>query len=371
MRCAAIAARLIGLSSASLALTTLCACGLNLEKILPSEEPTLPNREAIDRALRLCALTEADRPFHIILTIAQPPVSSPAPSAKSQRPQPSHHALPQRTQIEIYWLNAFTYRTEIHSPDFTQTRIVNGSVVEEHNTGAFYPRWIQNFVDAILEPIPHAASLRKIPGSIPVSHIAHACISNSAHPETTARICFQDSDPKIASGLDAARYVAFTEFAPFGSQQIARTLVNVLSANTLIRGRVIVLEPLPSQAYTLVKAREFTPAARQIQTTLVPELTAQSLLNDSATPGRHHGNASSSKVERTSLTTNHQPATTAHPGTIYIRTDRTGKVREAYSDSSDFYGLQNAAIARALTLKFKPLVINGVPHQMEAPITLP
>jgi hypothetical protein len=402
MRRAAIAARLIGLSSATLALTTLCACGLNFEKILPPDEPTLSNQEAVDRALQLCSLTNGERPFHLILTINPPPSANPSPPRKQWlKPNQS-----QRTQVEIFWLNPVTYRTEIHSPDFSQTRIVNGSVVEEHNSGAFYPRWIQNFIDAILEPVPDAATLRKIPGSVPVSHIAHACISNSSHPEgsrevgtspigATARICFQDSDPKIASGFDAVRYVAFDEFVPFGNQQIARTLVNVLSANTLVRGHIMILEPLRPAAYAVVKAHEFTPAEKQIRTALVPELTARSLLDESfgpmhpstraRTPGHSHDATSTSfglsDVERTSLTTTRpqtsrqsndtQSSTSSHPGTIYIRTDRTGKVREAYSDSSDFYGLQNAAITHAFTLKFKPLIIHGVPHQMEAPLSLP
>jgi hypothetical protein len=57
--------------------------------------------------------------------------------------------------------------------------------------------------------------------------------------------------------------------------------------------------------------------------------------------------------------------------TLYIRTDRSGKVREVYRDPADLSGLQNAAVARALTLKFKPLIVNGAPVQIEAPITVP
>jgi hypothetical protein len=56
---------------------------------------------------------------------------------------------------------------------------------------------------------------------------------------------------------------------------------------------------------------------------------------------------------------------------VYVRTDRTGRVREAYRDKIDQFGLTDAAVARALTLKFKPLIVNGVARQMEAPISLP
>jgi hypothetical protein len=55
---------------------------------------------------------------------------------------------------------------------------------------------------------------------------------------------------------------------------------------------------------------------------------------------------------------------------VYVRTDRTGCVREAYRDSADIYGLHQAAAVRAYSLKFKPLMVNGAPQQMEAPVEI-
>jgi hypothetical protein len=266
-----------------------------------------------------------------------------------------------RAQIEIYWLNPVTFRTEVRSLGFSQTRIVNGGVIEERNIGDFYPRWIQNFVDAILDPVPHAARLKKIPGAIPIGVDAHACISSpsrdQADQSAMAQICFQDAEPRIASGVDFTRSVWFDDFAPFGGQMIPRTLVNNLPANLLIRGHISLLEPLPVSDYPLVKAREFTPPARKIQTTLVSGSTAQSLLA-SAAPDWHQLGASTSDSQ------------SGEPVAIYIRTDRTGRVREAYRDSSDQFGLEDAAVARALTLRFKPLIVDGAPRQMEAPLIL-
>jgi hypothetical protein len=287
-------------------------------------------------------------------------------------------------QVELYWLNALTYRTVIYSRSFSQTRIVNAGVVEEHNTGDFYPRWIQNFVDALLDPVPRAASLRRQPGSVPVSRQSHACISSPAGELTSSQVCFQDAEPRLASGTDFTRYVSFDDFAPFGSQQIPRTLINDLPANFLVRGRITLLEPLPRTAYRLLKAREYTQPAQQIRTTLVSKFTALALLDPdpAARFFRAQTHSYKSLISYSHLGSNAQaglekPAPAGDPGSpqthivVYVRTDRTGRVREAYRDSADIYGLHNAAVARALTLRFKPLLVNGVPQQMEAPLELP
>jgi hypothetical protein len=322
----------------------------------------LANDVAVDRALKLCSLTEGDQPYHLILEILPP-----AHSTTSARLSDSHahnsRISDLHAQVEIFWLNPLTYRTEIRSRSFSQIRIVNAGVVEERNTGDFYPRWIQNFVDAILDPVPHAAKLRKVPGAVPIGVQAHACISGPTAPNgdpsdrtAIAQICFQDAEPRIASGVDFTRSVWFDDFAPFGGQMIPRTLINNLPANLLVRGLISVLEPLRKSDYALLKAREFTLPARKIQTTLVSGTMAQSLLASAARdwqPVESNGGQAGAHMA------------------IYIRTDRTGRVREAYRDSTDQFGLQDAAVARALTLKFKPLIVDGAPRQMEAPLLLP
>jgi hypothetical protein len=308
-----------------------------------------------------------------------------------------------RAQIEIYWLNAVTYRTIIRSRSFSQVRIVNGRVIEEHNTGDFYPRWIQNFVDAILEPIPKVEQLRKVPGTIPIGLQAHACVSNRPSSDggsdatatssdadldetAIAQVCFQDAEPRLASGGDFTRSIWFDNFSKFGDQLIARSIVNELPANLLVHGQISLLEPLRQTDYPLVKAKEFTLPDKQIQTAMVSKATAQSLLESTPeilsfaapTPARK------SKWKPATPSTEAAaplpaPATAPDPSTqpfvskmtLYIRTDRSGKVREVYRDPADLSGLQNAAVARALTLKFKPLIVNGAPVQIEAPITVP
>ena len=338
---------------------SIALCGCSYEKLFPGDVPTLANQVAIDRALRHCSLTEGDVPFHLLLDVSPPRGAS----------------QDMRVQVELFWVNAATYRTVIRSPRFSQIRIVNGSVVEEHNVGDFYPRWIQNFVDALLEPVPNVGNFRKTNGQVPVSTASHACIVNPEHPVGIAeetlqsRVCFMDAEPKLASGKDFTRYVSFGDFAPFGSKEVARTLVNSLPANLLVNGRIILLEPLAQADYGLVKARKYTSPLMQIQTRLVPQAIAESLLEYPL--GEAWLAARSLPLDKSADPQGKSDQSAVVQMTIYIRTDRSGRVREAYRDSNDIYGLQDAAVARAMSYRFKPLLVRGAAQQMEAPITLP
>jgi len=397
---------IVGLGCASVLVSSLCGCSWN--DVFPPQVQTIQNSDAIDRALRLCSLREGDRPFHLILEIGEGPLqiakpvfysywSSAANAAAAAKPVAVSEM---RARVEIFWLNAITYRVEIQSRYFNQTRIVNGHVTEEHNTGDFYPRWIQNFVDAILEPVPHVDALRDIPGSVPVGVKSHACISNAAPTDeqpgesgkpyrqleetSAAQVCFQDAEPRIASGVEFTRSVWFDDFAPFGRQQIARTLVNNLPANVLVRSQVAILEPLRQADYALLKAQEFTPPEKLIETKLVERSVAQAMVDLSPTPFPRRTFRSPELAQGTvafkpasyepgadSGGNAHVGAAIKNPMTVYIRTDKTGKVREAYRNTIDQFGLTDAEVARAMKLRFKPLVVNGVARQMEAPILLP
>jgi len=420
---------IVGLGCASILLSSLCGCSWN--DVFPPQLSTLENSDAVDRALRLCSLTEGDRPFHLVLEIGEGPLPETKPVVYSPYSRWRTAAAPpalsvpalsvpaltpptvadMRARVEIYWLNAITYRVVIHSRDFDQIRIVNGPVTEEHNTGDFYPRWIQNFVDAILAPVPQVDKLRMIPGSVPVGLKSHACISNSATGDgqplnqldetSVAQVCFQNAEPRIASGVEFTRSVWFDDFAPFGGQQIARTLVNNLPANLLVRGQVSVLEPLSPDYYPLLKAQEFTAPELLIDTKLVERGVAQAMLDTSATPAprRMYGSPDSAQGSSVmkpvsyqsagadsgsigsgapdsgnganGVSGGHVSALVKNPMTVYVRTDKTGKVREAYRNTIDQFGLTDAQVARAMKLKFKPLIVNGVPQQMEAPILMP
>ena len=54
----------------------------------------------------------------------------------------------------------------------------------------------------------------------------------------------------------------------------------------------------------------------------------------------------------------------------YVITDRTGQVREAYKHNSDTPGVEDFGVQQALKYKFKPLLVNGAPVQMETPLVM-
>src|SRR5579859_4131060 len=83
---------------------------------------------AISRALKTSSLTEEGTPFHALLVIGE---------GKS----------PYSGRVEVWWAAKQEYKTVITSPSFSQTRIVNGAEVMETNSGDYYPRWLETFVD--------------------------------------------------------------------------------------------------------------------------------------------------------------------------------------------------------------------------------
>jgi hypothetical protein len=119
---------------------------------------------------------------------------------------------------------------------------------------------------------------------------------------------------------------------------------------------------------------EFTLPNKLIQTELVASSTAEALLQITPpdlgdTP--HRGDRKKRKIAPDSLAPVASPAAPDTPVAVLIRTDRTGRVREAYWDGPGGNEAQQAAIARAKALRFKPLIVDGAPRQMEATIALP
>ena len=102
---------------------------------------------ALNRALKASSLTEEGTPFHALLVIGD---------AKS----------PYSGTVEVWWAAKQKYKTVIASPAFAQTRIVNGTEVMETDSGDYYPRWLETFVDAILDPLPMIENFRGRGGSV-------------------------------------------------------------------------------------------------------------------------------------------------------------------------------------------------------------
>src|ERR1700722_5718081 len=74
---------IVGLGCAAIALSSLCGCSWH--EFLPDNSLSLPNDVAVDRALKLCSLSEGAQPYHLVLEIlppAHPNASAPGPDAR-------------------------------------------------------------------------------------------------------------------------------------------------------------------------------------------------------------------------------------------------------------------------------------------------
>ena len=100
--------------------------------------------EALDRVLKNNVLTSDGPPFHAVLEIKEIKDSDPAFTGR----------------VELFWQDKEKYRLILESPNFGQTLIVNTARVMETDRGDFYPNWLNNFVTALMDPMPRLRDLR-------------------------------------------------------------------------------------------------------------------------------------------------------------------------------------------------------------------
>lgn len=305
--------------------------------------PSITIAEAIQRVQHNSSLTDRGKPFHAVLTISNP-----------NNPDSAYKAT-----VEIFWKNKRTYRTVITSRTFSQTRIVQGKQIEERNTGDFYPPWLQDYVVAILNPLHLPSVFQRDSGQIFLGDHMHSCLRHDDRPGgitdnlTFANICFAGNDPTLASMDDFTYKMTFSDFRPYEKQDIPYTYRGGMDGNDRIIGKLALLEPL-DDAPNLFTITTPTPPADRIETTAVSTRKEESLVERTDTspwPAIRDGKTDGYMI-------------------VYAVTDRTGQVRSANKYNSDNAELEDIGVARALHYKFKPLLINGVPQQMEMPLVL-
>jgi hypothetical protein len=294
-----------------------------------AQVPTIAADDAIEKAIRSSSLTMDGRPFHAVLEISKP----------SDRSSPFHG------RIEVFWQGPNAYRTIIQSSVFSQSRIVNGQQVEEHNTGDFYPNWLHGYLTAILTPVPRPGLFLHANGRVALGDHMTTCFKHDDRPGgitdqlTWAQLCLTGTGPSIATYIDFTYFVELKDF----------------DGHDPVVGKLTLLEPLSDKD----RAAELTvlaptPLNERIETAFVSTLKEESLV----------------EVTDTSPWPPVRDGKTEGYMIVYALTDRSGQVREAYKHNSDNAELEEAGVARALHYKFKPLLIDGVPQQMEMPLVL-
>ena len=306
--------------------------------------PSITVGDAIQRVQHNSSLTDNGKPFHALLSISNP-----------KNPDSAYRAT-----IEVFWKSKRSYRTVIVSPTFSQTRIVSGDQVEEHNTGDFYPPWLQDYLTAILNPLHLPNAFQNASGQIFLGETMRSCQIHDDRPGgitndlTHAMICFTGNEPHLESMGDFTYGMTFSDYRPYGKQHIAYTYQGDMDGNDPVFGKLTLLEPLVDSSSALFTITTPTSPADRIETTAVSTLKEESLVERSDTspwPPIRGGKTEGYMI-------------------VYAVTDRTGQVRLANKYNSDNAELEYAGVARAMHYKFRPLLIDGVPQQMEMPLVL-
>jgi hypothetical protein len=326
-----------------------------------AQAPSPSSNDALLRqSLPKSVLIEGHQPFHLVLEVA--PDTTPRSHA---RPAPSSMT----GKVELFWAATNRYKLVLRTSEFTQMRVIDGDKIEEHDDGDFYPRWIDDFVKMLLDPVPHkqlpklmqqrltGGGTFAIPGRAAIT--MPRCLETSDRPggiteETSiARICFDAVHPWYQGTLDFTRYVSFADFAPFGSQMVPRTWSDDIPENIFLQGKVTTLEKLSASDLKSIHVSGPTPLNEQLRTVF---LSRDDVNNRIANVPDYVWPPDNGRTEGYMI--------------VYVRTDRTGQIRESYWDSSDNYGLQDAGVVLALKSSLKPLIIDGVAVQMEGPLIL-
>jgi hypothetical protein len=266
-------------------------------------------------------------------------------------------------RIEVWWINETKYRLVMTSPKFSQEKIVNGSRTFEKDDGDYYPRWLENFKLAILDPVPIAKNLRGLGGTLTFGQqglVTEPCIVRDDRPGgitdqiTWGRVCFSTFGPLIEFVQATNIFLEFNDYRDFGKKQVARSYKTAVGNSEYATGLLTTLESFEQPEDAVFAVATDTPAERRIATEFVSTLKEESMVESVppiAWPAVREGKTEGYMI-------------------VYARTDRTGQVRETRHFNSDNPALEDFGAQQALKYKFKPLAVNGVAEQMEMPLVL-
>jgi hypothetical protein len=300
---------------------------------------------ALNHALKSSSLTFAGKPFHAVLEIGSPG------NFYSGR-------------IEAWWVSDKKNRVEINSPAFHQIKVVSGDQVQLKTNGDYYPRWLENFVQALMDPVPMAPNFggRNATSVFRDSQHLFTNVSRDdrtdgiTDPMTVGNVYFQGPDYLVRSTSMFNNSMNFSDWEEFEHKKIARTYETKVLDNQKLAGHLVVLEELRHPDPSIFRIDQAAASSQRISTAFIPTAQAEGLLESAPTmlwPGVREGRTDGYMI-------------------VYARTDRSGQVRETaeYSSHNPNPALQKFGMEQALKYKFKPLIINGEAVQFETPLVM-
>jgi len=314
------------------------------------KETSIPLGTALTQALQQSSLTGANAvPFHLKVHLFE-----------STNPQSDY-----RAEIEEYWISPRQWRRSIDSPDFKQTLVVNGELINEQNTGQYYPLWLRSFITGIFDPVPNAEQWNKVDAKI-----THITLPNGQRSESCARVQFKigsDAVKNDAFGnvcFDGKGMLTFTgwpgysmefhDYARFDKKlMIARRYQDDPESGTELVANVVLLEELKKPDLFLFEVTQPSPPDHRLESVEV----SQNIVEQAA-QGQPPINWPPVRDGKTTGLLS-----------MYISVDRDGHVREAYPLNSDNANLEDAARDQLLKWQLKPMVVSGKPVQTRAALS--
>ena len=303
--------------------------------------------EAVENALRQSKLTVAGgAPFHLKARIAA-----------TGKLRPEYAA-----DVEEYWVSPEKWRRTVRSRDFSQLLVVNGDKLSESLTGDYYPFWLHDLVTALFDPLPMAEQLKRMRTMLEIpedSTKSNSCLNMESKTgiapveNTVAYVfCFGGKLGLLQAAVTPGYRAQFEDYQPFQEKLVGRTITAEFASGLTIAARITELTEIASPDEKLFAIERATPAAEQMKSSQVGEDSARVLaLNTPAIvwPAVREGKTSGVL-------------------SLYVSTDRSGQVREAWPMSSDNPELSEAACRQVQRWRYKPYQNAGV-SQMEAVLT--
>jgi hypothetical protein len=308
----------------------------------PSQSAGPSLNDQAETALKKSQVTlPGNPPFHIKFSISEP-----------GNPQSTRHA-----EVEEFWLAPEKYRRVIQSLDFSQTLVVNGEAVSETNTGDYYPYWLHELITAVLDPLPIAAEIKRLPAS--------PAAETYKNNDKTCRdvhfrvdrwvICF-NQDQTFESVFTKEYSAYFTDYQKFGKKLVARHISTNPGTDSDVIAQISVLEPLAQPDDSMFAVVTPTPPADRIRFLQISEDSMRKLVQGSTEiPWPAHVAS----------------GTTSGGCGAFVVADRAGNVREVYDGGCDNPFMAQPLREALLKWKLQKPVVGGAPVQVQSLMGFP
>ncbi len=313
---------------------------------LPASSQTkTPLVDAAARALELSQVRVPGAvPFHLKATLIE-----------STNPDSAYTA-----DIEEYWVSPQKWRRTVSSEKFSQIVIQTGNQQIEQNTGTYYPLWLSNMVTALVNPIPMLNDLTRINAHLgDENQQSESCVDLqtivgewSAQNTAYHVFCFDTRRGLLTSIVTPSYSAFFEDYRRFGNKLVPRKIIDDPEPGTTLLLRVTELSTLSEADEKLFTTGGLVPTT-PLRSLKIDQALADSLALN--TPSIQWPTIRSGKTQGTL--------------SIYVSTDTSGRVREAWPLNSSNAGLEDTVREQVKSWQFKPVAVAGVPVQLETVLT--